>query len=314
MNTASAISLALGNFSGASASGASGGLFSDAQQDTLNPAFPGNIFLVTAQRSYLLRDVALRGGDLFPSAREYWSIGRGAPPTEQVVTTFRTASDRIPTTIRIPRFDGYLIRFPQSQFGVPDPVDPNAGSSILGIAGLLGSPPTAPVVRGATPLTDHRAQFNDRATFALGEFALQRVGRSPQVDVRRSDQDRQIIKSPTGNDELDRVTPNSSVVFRDASDPRFFPELPTVKVPVSVRGAPTVRGLDTIRRAALTTLLADRLRDYSRRTGQTRFVLGDQIVDISGYRRPAGADLIRADLVRPGINSRPAAPRVAPRP
>ena len=176
LGTASAISLALGNFSGASASGASGGLFSDAQQDTLNPAFPGNIYLVTAQRSYLLRDVALREGDLFPSAREYWSIGRGAPPTQQVVTTFRTASDRIPTTIRIPRFDGYLIRFPQSQYGIPDPVDPNAGTSVLGIAGLLGSPPTAPVVRGASPLTDPRAQFNDRATFALGEFALQREG------------------------------------------------------------------------------------------------------------------------------------------
>ena len=110
------------------------------------------------------------------------------------------------------------------------------------------------------------------------------------------------------------MTPNNSVVFRDAPDPRFFPELPTVKVPVSLLGAPTVRRLDTIRRAALTTLLADRLRDYSRRTGQTRFVLGGQIVDISGYGRPVGTDLMRADLVRPGINSRPMPPRVAPRP
>lgn len=312
-SSTSLISLALGNFSGASASGASGGLFSDAQQDTLNPAFPGNIFLVTAQTSYTLQSVALRQRDLFPTTREYWSIGLGTPPTQQVVTTFRTASDRIPETIRIPRFDGYLVRFPQSQFGIPDPVDPDSGSSILGIAGLLGSPPTAPGVRGATPLTDPRAQFNDRATFALGEFALQREGTRPQIDVRRSDQDREIIKSPTGNDNLDRVTPNRSVVFEDVSDPRFFPEVPTVKVPVSVAGAPGVRGLDSIRRAALTTLLADRLSDYARRTGQTRFVLDGQIVDISGYHRPGGAGLMRADLVRPGINSRPAIPRVTPR-
>ncbi len=47
-----------------------------------------------------------------------------------------------------------------------------------------------------------------------------------------------------------------------------------------------------MRRAALTTVVADTLKDYSNRTGQTRFVITDtingspvqKIIDISGYR------------------------------
>lgn len=301
----SAISLALGAPTTSAAVGAGGGLFSDAQQDSLNPLFPGNIHLITAESAYAIRGTRLRPGDGFPSTREYFSIGLGPSPTSQVVTTFRTGSDPIPSTLRIPRSDAYLIRFPQNQFGVPDPAtnpDRNATPQ-LGIAGLLGATPTAPQVRGATPLTDPRAVFNDRATFALGEFALQTDARDrPVVSLRRSDQDRQIIKSPDGNDNADRVTPNSrDANFRLQPDPRFFPELPAVNVPVDVatKNPPTVNQLDVVRRAALTTLLADRLNGFARRTGQTRFNVGGQIVDITGYR-PTPNPALRAELMRGG--------------
>lgn len=313
---ASAVSLALGNVSTASGFGASGGLFSDAQQDTLNPAFPGNIYLVTAETQYRLNNVLLQPRDAFPVAKEFWSIGAGTPPTSQVVTTFRTASDPVPMTIAIPRTDAYLVRFPQNQYGIPDPaISTNAtnASGALGIAGLLGAPPTAPQVQNATPLIDHRALINDRATFALGEFAVQTTQNQhghtvPLIDVRRSDQDRQIIKSLSGNDNFDKVTPNPEVKFINAPDPKFFPELPTVKKPApnlpgdpTFAPQPTYSRLDRLRQAALTTLMADRLFDYSRRTGQTRFTLdGKSVVDISGFR-PGGAGqrpFSRVDVLR----------------
>jgi hypothetical protein len=296
----STISLALGNLTTASAFGASGGLFSDAQQDTLNPAFPGNIYLVTAQTQSRLLNIPLHRSDNFPTMREYWSIGVGTPPTQQVVTTFRTASDSPPMTIPIPRTNTYLIRSPQSQYGIPDPatatLQTNA-SGALGIAGLLGVPPTAPQVLNATPLTDPRAQINDRATFALGEFALQRdLNRHgqqvPRIDLRRGDQDRAIIKSPTGNDNLDIVQPNPQINFINVPDPKFFPELPTVKAPDARPGQATFKTpppmyarLDRLRQAAVTTLLADRLASVARRTGQTRFTLDNRtVIDITGYR------------------------------
>ena len=284
----SAVNLALGNISGSSFAGASGALFSDAQQQSLNPLFPGNVHLVTAETRYVLGDVALRPSDNFPTTREYFSIGQGPLPNGQVLTTFRTGSDPVPQTIRIPRTDNYLIRFPQSQYGVPDPANGGIASTAQGIAGLLGPVPVAPQVSGATPLRDPRAQFNDRATFALGEFALQRSGRNPQIDVRRSDQDRRIIKSGDFNDLNDQVTPNRDVAFVSAPDPAFFPNVPTVEKPVAFGDRPTYRRLDNLRRAAATTLLADRLSSYARRTGQTRFVLDGQVVDISGYQGGVG--------------------------
>ena len=284
----SAVNLALGSISGSSFAGASGALFSDAQQQTLNPVFPGNIHLVTAQTRYTLGEVKLRPSDNFPTTRQYFSIGQGPLPTSQVLTTFRTGSDPIPQTIHIPRTDNYLIQFPQSQYGVPDPANGGISTTAQGIAGLLGPVPVAPQVSGATPLRDPRAQFNDRATFALGELALQRSGRNPQIDVRRSDQDRQIIKSNDFNDLNDPVTPNRDVTFVDAPDTQFFPNTPTVKKPVAFAPPPTYRRLDNLRRAAVTTLLADRLSTYARRTGQTRFVLDGQVVDISGYQGGVG--------------------------
>jgi hypothetical protein len=254
--------------------------------------FPGNIHLVTAQTSYTLTSVRLRPNDGFPATREYWSIGQGASPTSQVSTDFITGTNAVPTTIRIPRSNAYLVRL--DQYGITDPVDPAAASNTVGIAGLLGQTPAAPSILGAEPLRDDRARFNDRATFALGEFALQRNDsnpQTPQLDIRRSDQDRQIIKDPTNNDALDQVTPNPDVHFEDVADPTFFPELPTVKAPrpdadgVVVSNPPRFSRLDRVRRAAVTTLLADQLSGYARRTGQTRFVIDGKVIDISGYRR-----------------------------
>jgi hypothetical protein len=286
--TSTAISLALGGISASQAGGVSGGLFSDAQQDSRNLAFPGNIHLITAQSTYTLKDVRLRPSDMFPAIREYWSIGLGAPATQQVVTTFQTGSNLIPQTLRIPKFDAYLVQL--SQFGIPDPA--SNPTSQAGIAGLLGPVPVAPQVRGAVPLTDPRAHFNNRATFALGELALDRSTTgstiNPVLDIRRSDQDRQIIKAPNGNDNNDKITPNPDVkVFLNVPDPKFFPELASVKVPAkdSIRPLPTYRSLDLLRKAAVTTLLADALSGYVKRTGQTRFVVDRQVIDITGYRK-----------------------------
>jgi hypothetical protein len=198
----------------------------------------------------------------------------------------------VPTTIRIPLGNAYLVRL--DQYGITDPVDPAAASNDIGIAGLLGQVPVAPSIIGADPLLDERAQFNNRATFALGEIALQRSTgdpQNPQIDIRRSDQDRRIVKDPGGDDALDQVTPNTDVHFEDVADPEFFPEIPTVKAPrpdsdgVVMRGPPRFGRLDRIRKAAVTTLLAEELSGFSRRTGQTRFVIDGKVIDISGYRR-----------------------------
>jgi hypothetical protein len=143
-------------------------------------------------------------------------------------------------------------------------------------------------------LTDSRAVFNNRATFALGEFALDTASKgmitNPVLDIRRSDQDRQIIKDPNGNDALDKITPNPDVKFTNAPDRKFFPELASVKVPVqnTMKPLPTYRSLDQLRRAAATTLLADALVGYVKRTGQTRFVVDNQVIDITGYHRAPG--------------------------
>ena len=119
-----------------------------------------------------------------------------------------------------------------------DPVAAEANN--VGFAGLVGTNPTAPSITGATPLTDERSKFNDRVTFALGEFRLRNNGGTTndsfELAVRRSDQDRLIVKDPGGDDALDQVTPNPDVgVYDDVADPRFQPAAPTVKVPLPRR-------------------------------------------------------------------------------
>src|SRR5262249_49455703 len=158
----------------------------------------------------------------------YWAIGVGTPPTGQVSTDFRTGTNPVPATVRIPHSDAYLVRL--DQFGIPDPAVTNSllpSANTVGIFGLLGKPPISPQIRGASPLLDNRAAFNDRATFALGELALENQGNRPVLDIRRSDQDRQIIKSPRG-DDFDQVTPNPTVNFTKVRDAKFFPDVPFV--------------------------------------------------------------------------------------
>ncbi len=291
----STVSLALGNISPSSFAGASGGFNVNAQQQSSNRVFPGYIYPITNETSYTLTDVRLRGADRFPEARQFWSIGLGDSPTGQVTTSMRTASAPNPVTIRIPRADAYLVHL--AQFSPPDPASTIPSTStpeaVLGITGLLGTVPISPVIVGATPLRDPQARFNDRMTFAFGEFAVGRDAlndiRNPQFGIRHSDQDRQIIKAPGSHDDLDIVTPNPDVAFVDVPEPKFSPTLPTVKVPVpnSFQPRPTYGRLDPLRKAAATTLIADSLYSSSRRTGQTRFVIDGQIVDISGYQPSA---------------------------
>ena len=117
--------------------------------------------------------------------------------------------------------------------GFPDlaQANPTVTTNALGISGLLGATPAAPRIVGAVPLTDPRAVFNDRATFALGEFSLGRQGAHPQIDIRRSDQDRQIIKSPTMNDNNDLVTPNPTSTSPKCPTRSSSPRSPWWKCP-----------------------------------------------------------------------------------
>ena len=188
----------------------------------------------------------------------------------------------------VPQFDAYIVRL--NQYGLTDPASAAAADdSSVSISGLVGANPQNPNIQGATPLTDERAEINKGLTFALGELAVDLNGTTPQLVVRRSDQDRVIVKDPGGNDANDQVTVNTQVTsFVDEADPLFFPSNPTVKVPG--RGAdlltnrPSFSTLDPLRKAAATTLMADQLLEFSRRTGQTRFVIDGKILDISGYQ------------------------------
>jgi hypothetical protein len=295
-------SLSLGSFSGSSGGFSSGGLFADAGQQTAqgkvtpgNPtfaagsAFAGSIHLVTAEQQYSMNNVQLNATERAKvGAMNYYSIGTGAAPTGQVVTDAQTGTSPTPTTMSVTRFDAHVVKL--DQYGVPDPATDSAGlSSNIGITGLAGAEPTGPAVVGTAPLVDERANFNRNATFALGEFRVS-VGAdgTPTFSVRRSDQDRLIVKDLNGNDAEDLVTPNTDVTFEDTVDARFLPQSPTVKTPVAdaalnSRGT-TYSELNFMRRSAFTNVVADTLQDYSRRTGQTRFVVDGKIVDISGYQ------------------------------
>lgn len=293
-------SLSLGSLSSATGSFASGGLFGDANQQTFQgqvdgnvgpfadgSPFPGAIHLVTAETRLPFTDVKLSTtefNNLFSgSANKYYSIGTGADPSGQVVTNFFTGTSAVPKVIGVPGFNAHLIEL--DQYAVTDPVQGGLDSNI-GLTGLLGPTPTGPIVVGATPLVDERAKLNQGATFALGEFLVASNGSNGlSFAIRRSDQDRLIVKDPGGDDAQDKVTPNTDVTFMDSNDPRFLPQQPTVKVPDTVANTGTgVADLSNLRRAALTTLVADQLQDYSRRSGQTRFVVDGKIIDISGYR------------------------------
>jgi hypothetical protein len=297
----SGINLALGNVSLSTAAGGAGGLFTDANQATnagmLTAAgaglaaganFPGNIHPVTSETVHSFADVSVVFSDGFPLFRQFWSIGIGTPPTGQVTTGVNTGTSATPEAVAIPQFNAYIVRL--DQYGLTDPASAAAaGDTSVSISGLVGANPQNPNIQGATPLVDERAEINNRLTFALGELAVDLNGTTPQLVVRRSDQDRMIVKDSGGNDANDQVTINTQVTeFVDKADPLFFPSNPTVKVPGRgtdlLTNQPSYRTLDPLRKAAATTLMADQLFEYARRTGQTRFVIDGKILDISGYQ------------------------------
>ncbi len=297
-------SLGLGSFSGSSGSFSSGGLFADANQQTFQgqvtagdprfatgSAFPGAIHLVTAENNVQLNNVTLNSAERTTiGSNNYYSVGVGQAPTSQVVTDAFTASNPTPTTLTVPQFNAHTVKL--DQYGVPDASNPASGGldSNIGITGLVGATPSGPAIIGTAPLVDERAKLNGNATFALGEFRVATDSNGGiTFGIRRSDQDRLIVKDANGNDANDLVTTNIDVNFVDAVDARFAPNAPSVKRPVSDRTALTGQSLryselSPVRKAALTTIMADTLKDYSNRTGQTRFVVDGKIVDISGYR------------------------------
>ena len=261
-NTASSAfssSLAFSAFAGSSYASTSGGLNPDAQQQSLKPGFAGDIFLITAQTQYTLNSIRLLGKDIgsgpgqFPSTRTYYSIALGKPTGAPIVTNFLTGATPGPyQTIPIPHMGAYVVKF--NQYGIPDPALSLNASSVTGISGLLGKTPASPQVSGAKPLVDNSAVFNKGATFALGQFALQpNSANQPQIDIRRSDQDRQIIKSPTGNDFKDIVTLNPTVGhFNKVPDNTFFPQVPYVLKPQpnSILNKPSYAALNRLEKAA----------------------------------------------------------------
>ena len=306
-------SLGLGSFSGSSGAFSSGGLFADANQQTfqgrvvasipgqpITPSdplyppgtpFPGAIHLVTAENNVKLDNVTLNSAERTAiGMQNYYSIGVGPPPTGQVVTDAFTASNPMPNKLIVPQFNAHTVKL--DQYGVPDASDPTGGglSSNIGITGLVGPTPSGPAIIGTAPLADKRAKFNENATFALGEFRVSTdVNGRIAFGIRRSDQDRLIVKDANGNDALDDVKTNTDVKYVDAVDARFLPNAPSVKQPISDKTALTDRGLkyselSPVRKAALTTIMADTLKDFSARTGQTRFVVDGKIIDISGYK------------------------------
>ena len=272
----SGINLSLGTSFLSSATGSAGGAFTDANQDSLSgklmpsfgdlsagSAFPGTIHLITGQTSYSFDDVALIPADAFPATTQFWSIGDGALPTGQVVTNFLTGTRVDPKPIRIPQFNNYIIHL--DQFHAIDSANPaTAQSTGVGISGLIGEKPISPDIRGATPHKDQRAQINKLATFALGEFSVRQEDGNPVLSMRRSDQDRRIIKDSNGNDDKDMITANPDVrMFVQAPDPRFLPQNPAVFVPSrgpdALRNLPRYRNEKLLRQAAFTVLTAHQL-------------------------------------------------------
>ena len=297
------VNFTLGSTLASTSASSAGGLFTDANQNTLagkltrdshglaaGSAFPGNIHLITGETSYLFRDVFLAPADLFVTGTEFWSIGLGAVPTSQISTGIGTGTRPIPDAVAVPGFGAYVVRL--DQFGVVDPASPAAvGNQSFAVTGLTGTAPFNPEIIGATPLTDARSanQINPRATFALGEFAVSQTNTQPKIAMRRSDQDRRIIKDQNGDDREDLVTPNQDVTqFHDVADPRFFPQNSSVKTPATgpnaISNLPTYSSSSLLRQAAFTTLTAEKLKGFSQRTGQTRFVIDGKIVDITGYQ------------------------------
>ncbi len=309
-STTAGVNFSLGNTLASTAASSGGGLFTDANQNSLSgqltspfrgllagAAFPGNIHLVTGEQTYTFNDVTLSPTESITApqvSKEYWSIGLGALPAGQITTGIGAGTSATPDAIRIPQVEAFVVRL--DQYGIADPASSTAvPNQNFAVTGLAGNAPFNPEIVGATPLTDSRGpnQINDRATFALGELSVSQQGNNPQIGMRRSDQDRKIVKDPNGNDNLDQITPNADVTaFNDVADPRFFTQVPTVKAPApaipNVRDAltniPRYSTSDNLRRAASTTLTAEKLSGFANRTGQTRFVIDGRIVDITGYR------------------------------
>lgn len=284
---AAVANFAVSGLGGSASSAASGAASSDAVNTIATNTGTDVINLVTAQTTYTLSDVHLLPQDAFPQQREYWSIGIGTPPTHDVKDAARPGlapifdTGAVPNTIPIPGTDAYLVQIypgglPQS--GRNTVIDPALGGyPTYHLDNLKGLPPQHPVISGATPLIDHSAAINNRLTFGLGEFAVQATAPGqPQLEVRRSDQDRSVTPDPhLFNSEREQPNPQVTLAFDPKTDKM---------IPVNFGPAPTYSGLDALQHAGATTLMAHELYGYAMRTGHTRFVIDGRILDITGYR------------------------------
>ncbi|MCH7724937.1 MAG: hypothetical protein IH991_00440 [Planctomycetes bacterium] len=278
----------------ASASTASGGAFGDAGEETPNTnAVPGPIFRFTTQTKYTLSDVSLLPSE--QSGAQFFSIGIGTPPTAPF--TIETVNENT----------GPMVNASVNGKVIPIPKIPGVGNAYLlelnifnldlVTDGDLSAPlaqtffPRTPI-GGVTPLEDEAASFDKQLTFAFGEFRFEGAAH-PTISIRQSHDDRDDNGNP--NPALD---PNQDFVdhtlvggddFDNALTQGFFNPGDTIKLPAATVGGklPTrrIRDLGMLRKAAVTTLMANGLYDFSRRTGQTRFVIDGRIIDISGFKK-----------------------------
>lgn len=195
--------------------------------------------------------------------------------------------------------DGVANQDPALGPSVLDPgFDPNGallGQELGGVAGSLGGDPPGVVPNGgsANDLPRFNPDFglvnigsgetdggsiNQKLTYLFGAFRFSRNDDGGiEVATRASDQDRQFEDFFGGFG----VDPNDDVDFArvetDSAFNRFFP--------FRYNRTPTaIRDLDAAHRSALTVMAGEALQTYARRTGQTRFVIDGQLIDITGYR------------------------------
>lgn len=148
----------------------------------------------------------------------------------------------------------------QNEADVPPAADFTAEQNNLGLSTVIPNKIITDAVQPADdvlPLLDLDENGNTTdANFGQGEIVL---GRNANGEV--------------------------TVGLRSASNDRTFASLDPNRVDVLDRnGVTETVQSDRIRKAAIQTLMADQLQEFSQRTGQTRFVLDGQLIDISGYQ------------------------------
>lgn len=260
--------------------------------------FKGSIQFVTSENR-TINDVGLEN-DL-PSP-QFWSIANftsnNADDYDLIVSdagnTFSNPAIEAVDGSVIRLSDGRaLVRYDASEIANADPVSGNSNPAGL-IAGnsdsgsLAGSNPSDSYnlsVATFTPDSSDSDVLNDRLTYVLGQVVLREDNGNLIVGIRRSDQDRLIDFNMAPN--VDEVSANNDVIYRratpeDLSNQVFGEPQAGDIVPDSFNRPVSLSNLGANSREAITQIMASGLSGFAQRTGQTRFVVDGQIIDIAG--------------------------------